>query len=83
VKRFIVQKSTGYKYSPRKATEVSINTPAFKNEKWSFTFTSLNDSEHLEFTIKIYDSHNGVTKGLGRLEQGDEFIIRNAWGAIE
>jgi hypothetical protein len=33
VKRFIVQKSTGYKYSPRKATEVSINTPAFKNEK--------------------------------------------------
>jgi len=83
VKRFIVQKPKGYKFSPGQATEVSINTPALKNEKRPFTFTSLNDSEHLEFTIKIYDSHNGVTKELGKLEHGGELIIRDAWGAIE
>jgi hypothetical protein len=83
VKRFIVQKPKGYKFSSGQATEVSINSPALQNEKRPFTFTSLNDSEHLEFTIKIYDSHNGVTKELGRLEQGDELIIRDAWGAIE
>jgi len=83
VKRFIVQKPKGYKFSPGQATEVSINSPVLQNEKRPFTFTSLNDSEHLEFTIKIYDSHNGVTKELGRLEQGDELIIRDAWGAIE
>ena len=83
VKRFTIQKPKGYKFTPGQATEVSINTPALKNEKRPFTFTSLNDNEHLEFTIKIYDSHNGVTKELGKLKHGDELIIRDVWGAIE
>lgn len=83
VKRFKIQKPDGYKFTPGQATEVSINTPALKNEKRPFTFTSLNDNEHLEFTIKIYDSHNGVTKELGKLKHGDELIIRDVWGAIE
>lgn len=83
VKRFTIQKPPGYKFVPGQATEVSINTPALKNEKRPFTFTSLNDNEHLEFTFKIYDSHNGVTKELGKLKHGDELIIRDVWGAIE
>ena len=83
VKRFTIQKPEDYKFTPGQATEVSINTPALKNEKRPFTFTSLNDNEHLEFTIKIYDSHNGVTKELGKLKHGDELIIRDVWGAIE
>ncbi len=83
VKRFTIQKPEGYKFTPGQATEVSINTPALKNEKRPFTFTSLNDNEQLEFTIKIYDSHNGVTKELGKLKHGDELIIRDVWGAIE
>ena len=83
VKRFTIQKPEGYKFTPGQATEVSINTLALKNEKRPFTFTSLNDNEHLEFTIKIYDSHNGVTKELGKLKHGDELIIRDVWGAIE
>ena len=83
VKRFAIQKPEGYKFTPGQATEVSINTLALKNEKRPFTFTSLNDNEHLEFTIKIYDSHNGVTKELGKLKHGDELIIRDVWGAIE
>ena len=40
-------------------------------------------SEHLQFTIKIYDSHDGITKELGKLKHGDELIIRDVWGAIE
>ena len=83
VKRFTIQKPEGFKFKPGQATEVSINTPALKNEKRPFTFTSLNDNKHLEFTIKIYDSHNGVTKELGKLKHGDELIIRDVWGAIE
>jgi len=83
VKRFTIQKPEDYKFRPGQATEVSINTPELKNEKRPFTFTSLNGDEYLEFTIKIYDSHNGVTKELGKLKQGDEFIIRDVWGAIE
>jgi ferredoxin-NADP reductase len=83
VKRFTIQRPEGFKFIPGQATEVSVNTPALKNEKRPFTFTSLNDNKHLEFTIKIYDSHNGVTKELGKLKHGDELIIRDVWGAIE
>jgi hypothetical protein len=83
VKRFTVEKPSDYKFSAGQATDLSINTPAFKNEKRPFTFTSLNDNEYLEFTIKIYPSHDGITKELERLKQGDELIIRDAWGAIE
>jgi|TARA_B110000977_G_scaffold193086_1_gene267551 ferredoxin-NADP reductase len=83
VKRFTIQKPEGFRFIPGQATEVSVKTPALKNEKRPFTFTSLNDNKQLEFTIKIYDSHNGVTKELGKLKPGDELIIRDVWGAIE
>jgi len=82
VKRFTVEKPPGYSFKPGQATEVSINTPSLKEEKRPFTFTCLPESENLEFTIKIYDDHDGVTKALGKLKEGDELIIRDVWGAI-
>ena len=83
VKRFTIQKPIGYKFIPGQATEVSINTLALKNEKRPFTFTGLNENKHPEFTIKIYEAHNGITKELGNLKHCDELIIRDIWGAIE
>ena len=82
VRRFTVEKPSGYSFVPGQATEVSINKPDLKEEKRPFTFTSLNDWENLEFTIKIYSDHNGVTNALGVLEPGDEIILRDVWGAI-
>lgn len=83
VLRFTVEKPEGYKFTPGQATEVSINTPALKNEKKPFTFTSINDSKQLEFTIKIYESDNGLTNELEKLKRGDELIIRDAKGSIQ
>jgi ferredoxin-NADP reductase len=82
VKRFKVEKPSGYLYQPGQATEVSINLPDFKNENRPFTFTSLPSDHHLEFTIKIYTDHQGVTNKLGKLMAGDELILRDVWGAI-
>ncbi|NLZ96033.1 MAG: flavodoxin reductase, partial [Bacteroidales bacterium] len=47
-----------------------------------FTFTNLPDEEYLEFTIKTYPSHKGVTNELLILKPGDELIIGDAWGTI-
>jgi ferredoxin-NADP reductase len=47
VKRFTIQKPEGFKFIPGQATEVSINTPALKMKKATFTFTSLNDNKQL------------------------------------
>lgn len=82
VKRFQVEKPSGYSFIPGQATEISINTPALMNEKRPFTFTCLNKEAYLEFTIKIYPSHNGITNELGNLKTGAELIIRDVWGAI-
>jgi ferredoxin-NADP reductase len=82
VNRFIVEKPQGFKYLPGQATEVSINSPELKNEKRPFTFSSFNDDHVLEFTIKSYPQHEGVTDKLSRLKPGDELIIREVWGTI-
>jgi ferredoxin-NADP reductase len=82
VKRFRVEKPEGYSFIPGQATEVSINTPGLKDEKRPFTFTNLNSEPYLEFTIKIYPFHNGITKELGKARSGEELIIRDVWGAI-
>ena len=82
VKRFKVSKPDSYKYKPGQATDVVINIPEWKEERRPFTFTSLNEWDHLEFTIKIYDDHNGVTNKLGTLHAGDELILHDIWGAI-
>ena len=83
VKQFIVEKPEGYEFTPGHATEISINQEEWKDEKRPFTFTSLNEDDHLEFTIKIYPDHDGVTEQLAKLKEGDELIVRDNWGAIE
>jgi ferredoxin-NADP reductase len=82
VKSFRLTKPPGYMFEPGQATEVSINKEKWKEERRPFTFTSLNAWPYLEFTIKIYSDHNGVTNELNTLKKGDELIIRDVWGAI-
>jgi ferredoxin-NADP reductase len=83
VKRFTCEKPDGYHFIPGQATEVSINKSGWEEERRPFTFTSLADSPDLEFTIKIYTDHPGVTNELNSLVPGDELIVRDVWGAIE
>ncbi len=83
VKCFRFEKPAGYHFLPGQATDVSINKPGFEEELRPFTFTALNDAPYLEFTIKRYQDHHGVTDQLHQLKVGDELIIRDVWGAIE
>ena len=82
VKRFKLTKPNSYKFKPGQATDIVINLPDWKEKRRPFTFTSLNDWDTLEFTIKIYSDHNGVTNELGKLRAGDELILHDVWGAI-
>jgi ferredoxin-NADP reductase len=82
VHSFRIEKPANYAFTPGQATEVSINKPEWSEERRPFTFTSLGDEPTLEFTIKSYASHHGVTDELSRLQAGDSLIIRDVWGAI-
>ncbi|MFC0516964.1 flavodoxin reductase [Mucilaginibacter angelicae] len=83
VKQFIIEKPDGFIFTPGQATEISINQEGWTDKRNPFTFTCLNDEHYLQFTIKIYNDHQGVTNHLGQLHVGDELILREAWGAIE
>jgi len=82
VKHFVVEKPVGYSFISGQATDVSINKPGLENELRPFTFTSLNNWENLEFTIKIYTDHDGVTNKLLKVNGGDELILHEVFGAI-
>jgi ferredoxin-NADP reductase len=82
VVRIKTEKPAGYTFIPGQATEVAVNDKEWMNEKRPFTFTNLPGDDHLEFTIKTYPAHNGITNRLLKLIPGDELIIHNVWGAI-
>lgn len=82
VRAYRLEKPAGYSWIPGQATDVSINKEGWKEEKHPFTFTSLNDSPYIEFTIKSYFDHHGVTNELYSLKAGDQLIIHDVWGAI-
>ncbi|SMO77168.1 FAD-binding oxidoreductase [Gracilimonas mengyeensis] len=83
VRKFTFEKPDGFEFEPGQATEVAIDKDGWRDEKRPFTFTSLTDDDFLQFVIKIYPDHDGVTEQLGKLEEGDSLIIDDAWGTIQ
>ena len=71
-----------YTFTPGQATEVSINKAGWQDERRPFTFTSLPDDDYLEFTIKIYPVHKGVTNQLLQLKKDDKLIVHEVFGTI-
>lgn len=82
VKLFVVEKPSGYDFISGQATDVSINKAGLENELRPFTFTSVNGSERLEFCIKIYKGHSGMTEKLLEVKAGDELILHEVFGTI-
>ena len=82
VLQFVTEKPPNYTFNPGQATEISINKNGWKDEKRPFTFTSLPDSDFLEFTIKTYPSHEGVTNELLQLKKDDILILHDVFGSI-
>ncbi|MFT5754380.1 MAG: ferredoxin-NADP reductase [Flavobacterium sp.] len=82
VKQFVVEKPEGYNFIPGQAVNISVNEPDWKMEKRPFTFTNQKEAKNLEFIIKIYNDHNGVTNKLAGVNAGDELILHDVFGAI-
>lgn len=83
VRRFTTTKPQGYDFTPGQATEVAIDRDGLREEGRPFTFTSLPGNDFLEFTIKIYPAHEGVTDALDDLKTGDQLLLDEPFGAIQ
>jgi len=82
VLKIVTERPPNYTFSPGQATELCINKEGWQNETRPFTFTCLPDSDYLEFTIKTYPTHKGVTNELLHLKVNDEFILGEIFGEI-
>ncbi len=76
------QRPADYTFEPGQATEVALDKEGWREKKRPFTFTGLPDDGFLQFTIKVYPDHNGVTNMLQTLEQGDHLLLEDVWGVI-
>lgn len=82
VASYDLDKPEGLDFEPGQATEVAIDKEGWRDEKRPFTFTSLPDDDGLQFTIKSYHDHDGVTDQLTKLLVGERLIIGESWGTI-
>lgn len=80
--QIVTNKPEGYQFQPGQATELSINEIGWEEEKRPFSFTCLPENNYLEFTIKTYPSHQGVTNHLLTLKKGNELLLHEVFGAI-
>ncbi len=82
VLKIVAEKPEGLVYKPGQAVDISLNKHGWEQELRPFTFTSLPKEDHIEFTIKTYPSHDGVTNQLLALQKGDEINIHDVFGDI-
>ncbi len=82
VKRFVVTKPFGFTFQPGQGMELAINQSKWKDEGRPFTPTNFVDDQVLEFTIKGYPEHEGVTRELHSLQPGTELLLSEPFGTI-
>ncbi len=77
------EKPKDINFQPGQAVDFAINEPKWKDEVRPFTFTSLPEDDFLEFNIKVYPEHNGVTEQVSHLKQDNEILLGDVFGEIE
>ena len=82
VLQIVTQKPLQFDFTPGQATEIAINKNGWQKEKRPFTFTCLPQKDYLEFTIKTYPLHHGVTNEFLHAKKDDELILHDVFGTI-
>ncbi len=83
VKQFIVTRPDDFQFEPGQGVELAVDEEGWHDEGRPFTPTSLPDEPVLEFTIKIYPDHEGVTRKLDTLNPGTSLLMSEAFGTIK
>lgn len=82
VLQIVTEKPHKFTFISGQAGAISINKKGWDDKIRPFSFTSTPDQNFLEFIIKVYPFHKGVTNQLQQLKKGDELILHNTIGAI-
>jgi ferredoxin-NADP reductase len=72
----------GFDFEAGQATELAIQKDGLRDEGRPFTMTSRPNDKHLEFVIKSYPDHDGVTAEVPNLGMTDQVRATPPFGAI-
>lgn len=81
--KYIFNKPEGLNFEPGQATELTLEIDGYRDEGRPFTFTSQPDDQRLEFVIKSYPGHDGVTDRMADLTAGAVATLDGPFGAIK
>ena len=82
VLRFILLRPAGFTFEPGQGVDLAIDADGWRDQPRPFTPTSSALAGALEFTIKIYAGHAGMTHALAGLQPGAALTISDPWGTI-
>lgn len=61
---------------------VAVDSDGWRDQERPFTFTERPEARTLELIVKIYDTHQGVTRRMGTVGKGDHLLLGEAFGTI-
>lgn len=82
VKQFIVTCPEGFDFEPGQGVELAVDQKGWVEEGRPFTPTSPRGTPVLEFIIKVYPEHDGVTRKLHAAAPGDALRMSEPFGTI-
>lgn len=82
VRRFIVERPEDLDWKPGQGVEIALDLDGWRDEGRPFTPTSRPDDRVLEFTVKRYPEHDGMTDRLHRQEAGARLHVSEPFGTI-
>jgi len=78
----VFDRPDGFDYAPGQGVELHLLKKGWDDKGRPFTPVTLPDEPTLEFVIKSYPDHNGVTEQIGKMKPGDEVELKGPFGAI-
>ncbi len=82
VKQIITTRPDRLDFEPGQGVELSLDREGWREEGRPLTPTSRTDEPVLEFTIKEYPEHDGVTTRLHGLKAREKLLVSDAFGTI-
>jgi len=72
----------GFQFEPGQATHWALDKDGWRDKDRPFTMTSKPEADVVEFVIKSYPDHDGVTEQIPHMAPGDKILAEDPAGAI-
>ncbi len=80
--RLVFDKPADFDFEAGQATHFALDREGWRDEDRPFTMTSQPEDDVLEFVIKSYPDHDGVTEQIAKMTPGDRVLAEPPAGAI-